>query len=286
MWIVSQGRENAGLSIVDWTRSLSGTNSAIAALAIAIAALAAFELWALIHVLRQNGRLLLRLEAVEAKLGGTEAPPAGLPVGNEAPGFELPDLSGDRVSLQTLLNRGNPLLLFFSEPGCSACDSILPEVSQWQRDYRDRLSIVPITSGDISQNRQKGKTYGLHNVLIQADREVAEAYRVEATPSAVLVKDGRIESPLAVGTDENSRTRRPCNFTAPGESRRPGSIAPPSRSERRNSRSRPAPKPPNFDVVLESFLWVLPADARRHQEMGGSPARRRAGAGRDLRRCL
>src|SRR5579862_5864247 len=72
LWIVRQGRENPGASVIgwtrgDWTRGMSGTDSMLAALSIAIAGLAAFALWALVHVLRQNGRLLLRLEAVEAK---------------------------------------------------------------------------------------------------------------------------------------------------------------------------------------------------------------------------
>ncbi len=74
-WIVLQGRENPGASIVSLARGMSATGSALTALAIAIAGLAGFEFWALVHVLRQNGRLQLRLEAVEAKFGGVvEAP--------------------------------------------------------------------------------------------------------------------------------------------------------------------------------------------------------------------
>ena len=39
-------------------------------------------------------------------------------------------------------------------------------------------------------------------MLLQLDREVAQRYRVEHSPSAVLVRDGRIASPLAVGSEE------------------------------------------------------------------------------------
>ncbi len=66
--IVWRGRTNPGASVVNLLQGMNGTNSALVVLTIAIAALAVFELWGLIHVLRQNGRLLLRLEAVEAKL--------------------------------------------------------------------------------------------------------------------------------------------------------------------------------------------------------------------------
>ena len=200
--IVWQGRENPGASVVNWS-GISGTDSALAGLAIAVAALSGFELWALVHVLRQNGRLMLRLEAVEAKVaaGGVEAPPPGLPVSSEAPAFSLLDLAGGTVTLQMLLQRGKPLLLLFGEPGCGACDAAIPEVAQWQREYRDLLSIVPISRGTIKENRAKTAKYDLRSVLLQTDREVAQAYQVEGTPSAVLVKEGRIESSLAVGVD-------------------------------------------------------------------------------------
>jgi len=201
-YVVWQGRENPGASVINWPRGMSETDFTLVGLAIAVAALAGFELWALMHVLRQNGRLLLRLEAVEAKLAdGIEAPPAGLPVNSMAPAFDLTDLVGDTVTLETLQKRRKLLLLLFTEPGCGACDAALPEVSQWQRDYGDRLSIVPISRGAVKENRAKSTKYGLRNVLLQTDREVAQAYQAEGTPSAVLVKEGRIESSLAVGID-------------------------------------------------------------------------------------
>jgi thiol-disulfide isomerase/thioredoxin len=154
------------------------------------------------HLLRQNGRLLLRLEAVEAKLGaGTDAPAMGLPVNSVAPGFSVESLAGTTVTLEMLRERGRPLLFFFSEPGCAACDAAFPEVAEWQREHGDRLLIVPITRGGALVNRAKRKKHDLHNVLLQADREVAQAYRVEVTPSAVLVSEGLIASPLAVGID-------------------------------------------------------------------------------------
>jgi len=169
-----------------------------------VAGLAGFELWVLIHVLRQNGRLLLRIEAVEAKLAsgmGVEAPPPGLPVSSEAPAFSLPDLVGGTVTLKMMLQQGKPILLLFSEPGCGACDAALPEVAQWQRDYSDRLLIVTVSRGDLKENRAKSKKYGLRNMLLQTDREVAQAYQSEGTPSAVLVKEGLIDSSLVSGVD-------------------------------------------------------------------------------------
>jgi thiol-disulfide isomerase/thioredoxin/uncharacterized membrane protein YphA (DoxX/SURF4 family) len=198
-FVAWQGRGNSGPGVANWLGSLSQSDIVVLGVAMAVAALAAFELWAVWHLLRQNGRLLLRLEAVEAKLGaGTDAPAMGLPVNSVAPGFSVESLAGTTVTLEMLRERGRPLLFFFSEPGCAACDAAFPEVAEWQREHADRLLVIPITRGQAQASRAK---HDLHNVLVQADREIAQAYRVDGTPSAVLVSDGLIASPLAVGID-------------------------------------------------------------------------------------
>ena len=65
------------------------------------------------QLLRQNGRILLRLGELEKRLDelefGEDKQPAGLPLGSDAPAFELPDLAGERKSLPQY--RGQPVLL-------------------------------------------------------------------------------------------------------------------------------------------------------------------------------
>src|SRR4030095_13332381 len=117
---------------------------------------------ALYQLLRQNGRMLARLDAIEAKLNIVPEPqPAGLSVNSQAPAFSLTDLDNATVTLDTLRDSGKPILLFFSEPGCSACDTIFPEVGTWQREHAERLLVVPISRGKIEVNRTKSTT---HNV--------------------------------------------------------------------------------------------------------------------------
>jgi peroxiredoxin len=191
-FIVWEGSGNSGASVIEWPANL----------AIAIAALAAFQLWAFMHVLRQNGRLLLRIEALENGANATvELPPPGLPVNSAAPGFGLKDLQGKLVSFDALRQPGKAMLLLFIEPGCAACDAALRQVSHWRREYADRLSIVPISRGEAKVNRAKSQKHGLDNLLLQADREVANAYLANEAPSAVLVTDGHVASPLAIGAD-------------------------------------------------------------------------------------
>src|SRR5437667_8994027 len=84
------------------------------------------------QLLRQNGRILLRLDELEKRLNdllfaeGDE--PKGLPVGSEAPAFELPDLTGERKSLAQF--RGQPVLLIFFNPDCGFCRELIPKLAE------------------------------------------------------------------------------------------------------------------------------------------------------------
>src|SRR5258706_11204150 len=75
------------------------------------------------QLLRQNGRLLLRLDELEKRLDelefGEGEEPKGLPVGSEAPTFELSDLTGETRKLAQY--RGQSLLLVFFNPACGFC---------------------------------------------------------------------------------------------------------------------------------------------------------------------
>jgi peroxiredoxin len=64
------------------------------------------------------------------------------------------------------------------------------------------LNVTVISRGDVEENRAKRGEYGLTQVLLQADREVSEAYQAWGTPSAVLVRaDGTIGSYVAQGSE-------------------------------------------------------------------------------------
>jgi len=174
-------------------------------LIVAVAALWIFVLVALYQILRQNGRILRRLDAIEAKLGmsaqPTAASAAGLAVDTAAPDFRLARLDGGTTTLAGLREDSKRLLLFFTEPNCAACDGMLADVAKWQHEHADALVIVPIGRGDVEANRAKARAHGLHNVLLQKDNEVADAYRADRAPSAVLIAEGRVAAALAVGAD-------------------------------------------------------------------------------------
>lgn len=199
VFVIWQSPDYPEASAGNFLGSLKGLELAV----LGLAALAAVLFWILFHLLRQNGRLLLRVEAVEAKLGmhSPEPSPAGLAVNTEAPGFRLAALDGGTFTLDLLRETGKPVLLAFSEPDCTLCDKLLPELAQWQQEHGERLSIAIISRGNAEANRAKTAAHDLRNVLLQADREVAESYRVNGTPSAVLIRHGKIASSLAEGID-------------------------------------------------------------------------------------
>ena len=210
-FVVIEGRSSAGTSAVGWLSDQSGIEITGIVFAAVVALVLIGEGWLLLHLLQQNGRLLARVEALEA---GTpegvarpsaqpSAPAAGLPVGSVAPSFSLSGLHGETLTLEALRASGKPTLLIFSDPHCGPCNALLPEVGKWQREESRTMSVVLVSRGSIEENRSKGTEHGLTQILLQQDREVAERYQSNGTPGAVLIQpDGRIGSPLAMGAEQ------------------------------------------------------------------------------------
>jgi thiol-disulfide isomerase/thioredoxin len=121
--------------------------------------------WIGYHLIRQNGRLLLRLEAIETqltRLGSVSAlrpgpqaassGPRGLPVGSMAPEFELPDLVGARQALSQW--RGQRLLLIFFSPQCGFCLQMAPALSLLPAKGANGQPLpLVVTTGDAETNR-------------------------------------------------------------------------------------------------------------------------------------
>src|SRR5262245_60381995 len=87
--------------------------------------------WLGYQLIRQNGRILLRLETIEGLLasGGAGKPKRdrGLRKGSLAPDFELPDLAGGQHRLSEY--RGKDLLLIFFNPKCGFCTKMADDLA-------------------------------------------------------------------------------------------------------------------------------------------------------------
>jgi peroxiredoxin len=114
----------------------------------------------------------------------------------------LPSLDGEAGNLDQLRADGKPVLLLFTDPSCGPCTTLLPDVSRWQQVHAAHATFALISRGGEQANRAKRTEFGVTNILLQADREVAELYRVAGTPSGVIVRpDGTIGSHVAAGAD-------------------------------------------------------------------------------------
>lgn len=211
-FVVIQGRDDPGPSAVAWLGALPvGESAAIIGGAVMLGLLVA-QTWLLVHLLRQSGRVLLRLDALEARSPVAGPPPirtptphypeVGLPLGTPAPSFALPDVAGAEHTLAELQALGRPLLLLFMDPNCGPCNALLPDVGRWHRELADVVTVAVVSRGSPDSNRGKLEEHGLGPVLLQRDYEVTTAYQAHGTPSAVLVRsDGTIGSPVAPGAE-------------------------------------------------------------------------------------
>jgi methylamine dehydrogenase accessory protein MauD len=179
-FIAVDGRSDAGAGALGWPLLALGQAVLIVA------------------VLRRHGRVLARLDELEAAVEADRTP--GLAIGSEAPELALPDLDDEVVTLTSLRSRALPVLLLFSHPACGPCAALLPQVARWQAQHVDDLVVAVISSGDADVDRALASEHGLDLVLRDDDDAAADAYGVTGTPMALLVdRDGRIASETVAG---------------------------------------------------------------------------------------
>jgi len=157
------------------------------------------------QMLRQQGRLLRRLEALETQGAAVDAaePVAGLPVGEPLPNFNLPDTVGRMASLDDF--RGRRLLLVHWNPQCGFCELIAPELARVQADLKKQGTELLLASyGDVESNRRFAEEHGLSCRILHLDgAEPLPFFASLGTPVAYLVDEqGVVAEPLAVGANE------------------------------------------------------------------------------------
>jgi thiol-disulfide isomerase/thioredoxin len=191
------GGTTPGASVIGWLDAETGVvKGLVVAVALLTAAVAGLG-WMTMHLLGQNGRLLIRMDELEA------APGAAAPVSVRklAPAFTGTGLIGERVTLDTLQEAGKPILLFFSDPACGPCNALLPDIGKWQSELTD-TTLAVVTRGTIDQAREKLKPHDIQRVAIENDRAISNLYGVNGTPAAVLIdRAGYVASDVAGGGD-------------------------------------------------------------------------------------
>lgn len=208
--VVAQGPAGTGPSAVAWIADLSVGQRLLSAAATTAIALLASQSFLLFQVLRQQGRLLSRMDVLEVHapvagektaVGNSPAPVVGIPIGSPAPAVRLKSLDGRQYTLQSRIEGGRPSVIAFVNPGCGPCSALLPEIARWQRELT-AINFLIVSDGTSKENRAYAEKHGASEILLQEKRELAVALRANGTPAAVIVgPDGTIGSGVAFGVD-------------------------------------------------------------------------------------
>ena len=174
-------------------------------------------------VFRQSGRVLLRLQAIEAELAsrqtvedsprgrtaddehstdsvavaGSRINRSGLPPGTPAPDFSLPTIDGSGVrSLREW--KGRPFVLVFASADCGPCDVLTRRLSQLNPNAAAQ-SILMVARG----SKEAAKFYALpFPVVVQEGWQISRLYGTFQVPTAYAIdSEGIVRSKLAVGPD-------------------------------------------------------------------------------------
>lgn len=184
--------------------------------------------FALFQLVRQQGRILLRLDEIESRVSSAalvdrapraalvdeprgaddvphyEAPiQQGIAVGQLAPTFRLRDVTGRAITLESY--RGRRVLLVHWSTQCGFCDMMAPELAALQPALRaNGVELLFVSYGDAEANIRMASEHGFDApVLLQKPGETIEAFATYGTPVAYLLDaDGRVAEPLAIGAEQ------------------------------------------------------------------------------------
>lgn len=205
--LVLHGVQYEHKDIAAWFSDISTMLGLSSLLAWLLVVIVLVEGWIILKLIRQHGRLILRIDNLEYRLdiaGLRNLPDSalsnGLSIGTQAPSFSLPNLNGDNVSLDNFLAIKKPIVLVFSDPGCGPCAAMIPSLVEWKNELSSEVTLILISRGAKDVNIGKFGELNLDYVLLQTEREIAELYKATATPSAIRIGiDGQIDSPIALG---------------------------------------------------------------------------------------
>ena len=198
-----QGQSSQGLNLVNSNQDIMQF-----VIGIAVVLLLGAVVFFLKRISEQQTQIMRRIELMElvARDGSSVEredvghPHEGLPIGAQFPAFDLPDINGAKISLDSLRADAKPVLFFFVSPTCTPCKALMPEFEQWQQELGEKVKMVFVSSGKVEANTEKFGKNAFKVLLLQKDREFAETVRAKWTPTAVLMdRNGRIASHLAAG---------------------------------------------------------------------------------------
>jgi peroxiredoxin len=121
---------------------------------------------------------------------------ASIRTGDKAPNFDLKDLDGNRVSLQTALQRG-PVMAAFFKVSCPVCQFTFPFLERLFQAYAsDRTTFWAISQDDARDTREFCEEYGVTFpvLLDEEDYPASNEYGLTNVPTYYLISpDGKVQ---------------------------------------------------------------------------------------------
>lgn len=153
----------------------------------------------IVGLFRQVGMLHERLGPVGAlTLSG------GAKVGQAAPIFELPSLTGGDIRLGGTSDDGRSTLLFFLSPTCPVCKTMLPVLVSMAKEHRHSTRLVLASDGDEAAQMKMILREKLSDHPFVLSTDLGQAHGVGKLPYAVLLDpDGKVAAKGLINNREH-----------------------------------------------------------------------------------
>ncbi len=125
----------------------------------------------------------------------------GPDIGDAAPVFELPDHTGQKVTIGGP-NPASAVLLMFTAPSCPVCDKLFPIIKSMAR--AERLSVIMISDGAPEEHKRFLASHELGDIRYVVSAEVGMAFQVGKIPYGILIdSSGTIRAKGLTNTREH-----------------------------------------------------------------------------------
>jgi len=127
----------------------------------------------------------------------------------QAPDFEVTTVDGETISLQSSLDEGKPVVIYFTASWCPICAQNWPVLSEVYPEFEDRLTLVAISIDPTDDEETIRSLAEEENFRFPATRGIPDImldYGVDSQATTVGVnRDGYIEfrrNKVALSADE------------------------------------------------------------------------------------
>lgn len=143
----------------------------------------------ILQLQRVQGELRAQIDELQVMIpaGRAAKPPIEQSFARMTADLEVIDGAGQRVPASSLKSAKSPALLLFVSSGCRACNALMPQIAEWQREFDGIMPIAVIGADDRDEVAAKAEANGIERLFFRDDDALATLLKVNGNPTAVLV---------------------------------------------------------------------------------------------------